>query len=542
MSDLDETSSGIDVKGRRIPWPSLPDLLRAKARERGDGHFCEIDGARLSLARLDLLSDRFAAGLRARGVKAGDTVASVLFNCSEQLIGWFGTMKLGAIWTPLNASLNGSDLMHALTDAAARVVLVEPETWERIERLGSDAVAPFEFFAARGDCPGLPRYDDLLSDAPITEWPVPHPGDPAVIIYSGGTTGLPKGIVLSHFAMVAAGLRYREITGAGPADSHYSTLALFHVGGTQLAIIGPMLSDCTTTLDRRFSVSGYWPRVCEVGATIIDPVGTMKTALVQAKPSPDEGSHDVRFSFGVTGQVPHSVPWDFTARFGIPLVSIYGLTEAGGALLTSERDGMRGGGCVGKPHGWCELRIADAFDNPLPVGMEGEILMRPVVPFTFMTRYHGNPVATEKVLANQWLHTGDIGKLDDEGNLYFIGRQAHWLRHRGENISAHEVEDIISRHADVTEVVIVGVPAELGEEDVKAFIIPRGDTFDPETLIRWCMDEMASYKAPRYVQIVAEFPRSATKREVERAKLKAMENGEVWDREAVMGRVSGQAR
>jgi crotonobetaine/carnitine-CoA ligase len=442
----------------------------------------------------------------------------------------------------LNAGLTGEDLMHWLRDAAAEIVIVEPESWARVEPLRG-ALPERTTFICTGAAPaGAGSFADLLAPAARPEPTEIHPGDPAMIIYSGGTTGLPKGIVLPHFALVAVGLRYGEVTGAGKGDRHFTTLPLFHVGGTQLGLIGPLCNDVTTVIDRRFSASGYWARVAEVGATIIDPIGTMMTVLTQAEPRPEDMGHGVRFCFGVTGQIPTSVPSRFAERFGIPVVDIYGLTESGGAMLTSNRppDGVPGS--VGRPHGWSEIMIADALDQPLPPGAEGEILMRPVVPFTFMIGYHNNPDATARTLRNMWLHTGDLGRLDEEGNLFFIGRQAHWLRRRGENISAYEVENILTRHPKVREVVVVGVPAELGEEDVKACIIPEGPAFDPVDLIEWSIGQMALFKVPRYVEFMDDFPRSVTKREVERAKVKALGNEKAWDRDKVMGHLSSQSR
>lgn len=538
---IEKAPPALTVNGRAVPWMGLAEVLRDKARRHGDALFCEIDGIDLSYNELDRRSDRVAAGLKAAGVEPGDRVASILYNCAGQAVGWFGALKAGAVWTTLNAGLTGEDLVNGLTDARAGILIVEPETWARVEPLAArlgDMVVYCTGTAPSGTRP----FDDLAaSAAPLPDYR-PHPGDPAMIIYSGGTTGLPKGIVLPHFALVAAGLRYGEVSGARAGDRHLTTLPLFHVGGTQLGLIGPLVNDCSTVIDRRFSVSGYWQRVRETGATIIDPIGTMMTALVQAPAQASDREHSVRFCFGTTGQIPRAIPGQFSERFGIELVSIYGLTEAGGAMLTSNRPPVAVEGSVGRPHGWCELMIADELDQPLPVGAVGEILMRPVVPFTFMSHYHGNPAATQATLRNQWLHTGDLGHLDRDGTLFFVGRQAHWLRRRGENISAYEVESILTQHPCVREVVVIGVPAELGEEDVKACIIPEEGPFDPTELIEWCLGRMATFKIPRYIQFLEEFPRSATKREVERAKIKALDNGLAWDREKIMGHLSTQGR
>ena len=532
----------IRVKGKTVPWTNLPDVLRDKTRLYGEAFFCEVDGTRLSYAEVARRSDAVAANLAALGVKRGDRVASILYNCAEQLYGWFGALKLGAVWTTLNAGLTGADLVHGLRDAAAAVVVVEPESWSRVRPLVEELPASIVIFCTGPATTGARSFEELLRPRVATELPAIQPGDPAMIIYSGGTTGLPKGIVLPHFALVAAGLRYGEVTGAQAGDRHYTTLPLFHVGGTQLGIIGPLCNDCTTVIDRRFSVSGYWARVAEVGATIIDPIGTMMTALSQLAPSPDDKAHKVRFCFGVTGQIPKAVPQRFTEQFGVTLVDIYGLTESGG-VDAHQQPAARRRARLGRPPPWL-VRDHDR-GRARPTSACGRRRRDPDAArrsFHVHERVSQQPAghcahAAQHVAAHRRHRTPRR-----QGKPVLLGQQAHWLRRRGENISAYEVESILSQHPRVKEVVVVGVPAALGEEDVKACIIPEGGRFDPTELIEWSIGRMATFKVPRYVEFMEDFPRSVTKREVERAKIKAMGNSNAWDRETVMGHLSSQAQ
>ena len=540
------------VKGRAVPWPDPASLMRDKARQHGDKVFTEIDGRKLTYREIDTLSDRVGANLAALGIVQGECVASLMFNCAEQLFGWMGTNRIGAVWAPFNASLTGDDLVYTLRDSGTGVLIVDAENAPKIAALPADLRSMLKVFVAApygvtdaaalvsALCAehGFEGFDRLLAaDAQLPKVTV-DPGMPGMILYSGGTTGLPKGIVLPQFANVVVGLRYGEAVAAKAGDHHYTTLPMFHGSGIQLGIVGPLINDMTSTIDRRFSASGYWKRVRETNATVIDPIGTMMTALVHQPASDDDRRHTVRISTGVNGQIPATVPVEFTKRFGIKIVDIYGNTECGCAIASCNLAQVPGS--VGHPNGWSEIAIMDGHDNPLATGEVGKIVLRPTIPFSFMLGYHNNPAKTAETWRNLWVHTGDLGYLDAGGNLFFVGREAHWIRRRGENISAHEIESILSLHPGVRECIVIGVPSPLGEEDVKAWIIPVEDRPSEEELARWCIARMAPFKVPKYFEFTQAFPRSATKQEVERPKLKLRGNENAWDREKHMGRLSAQ--
>ncbi len=522
------------VRGRPVRWSTMAGLVRGKAAEHGDSPFVSIDGRDLSYRALDAQTDTVAANLVRAGLAEGGCVASLMFNCAKQLLGWIATSKAGGLWAPLNASLVGEDLLHTMLDAKPDFLLVDEENAIKLGRLPDHVINGMQVFVAGempAGCAAAP-FGALLDPA---AGPAPDrtqaPGDPAMILYTGGTTGLPKGVVLPHFAIVSAGYRYGEALSARASDRHYTTLPLFHASGVQLGIVGPLLNDMTVVMDRRFSASAYWRRVTEVGATVIDPISTMMSVLVQQPPSPKDRQHRVRITTGVNGQVPPSVPEEFTRRFGIPIVDIYGASETGGAMATSNRLGSACPGSVGKPHGWSEVAVVDDNDCPLPAGVTGRIVLRPTVPFTFMLGYHNNPEATRRAWRNFWFQSGDLGHLDADGNLFFAGRQAHWLRRRGENVSAYEIETVLARHPGVQEVIVTGIASPLGDEDIKAWIVPGPDRPDEAELVEWCEARLAAFKVPRFLAFVDDFPRSATKREVERAKVKAWDNRPCWDRE-----------
>lgn len=519
-------------------WDTIGDLIRGRAQHNPTQLAVEVCGRRLTYGDLDVLSDRIAANLAAIEVTKGDMVGSFAFNCVEQLLIWFGCSKIGAIWVPLNVSLVGADLAYSICDSNPKVLITDSETYSKIEAILAELPGTIRHYCI-DDLPNVAPFSQLLKD----DLPPPaadvYRHDPAVIIYTGGTTGLPKGVVLPHYAWIAAGYRYVEAFGITPQDIHYSVLSLFHVGGLMVGIMGPIVAGIPTFVDRWFSVRNFWPRVRETGATVIDPIGTMVTLLCRAESSPDDNHHSVRVAMGVLNQVPAEIADQFAQRFDIQIVNVYSLTETGGTLIVHNKIGSIRPKSNGKTWGWADIRIVDDQDRQVPCNQIGEIILRPTVPFTFMLQYHNSPAKTLECFRNLWLHTGDLGFMDNEGYLFFVGRKAHRLRVRGENVSAYEVEDTLSRYPGILEVIVVGVPSELGDEEIKAFVIPKeGADFEPAAMVTWCQHNLAAYKVPRFVTVLQEFPRSITKREVERHKLRDMPNDTAWDAEKVFGRRS----
>jgi len=515
--------------GTSSEWTDLAALVSDRARHMPDAMAIEVDGKSLSYGELHTLSDYVAANLAKCGVARGDRVATMLFNCMEQVLAFFGAVKLGAVWTPINVSLAGDDLGHVLSDSKPKVIIAEAETEARVRHAAASTEDSAIFIV--GSKQRADAFDQLVEPSGFD---VPRldiaPSDPASIIYTGGTTGLPKGVVLPHFAWICAGYRYAEAFEVGPQDRHYSVLPMFHVGGAMIGLLGPLVAGIPTHFERWFSASRFWPRVKEVGATIVDPIGTMVSVLCRAPETPHDADNSVRVSLATLSQVPKEVLESYPRRFGLGLVNVYSLTEVGGTLIVHNRADTERPEANGKPWGWCELSIRDAQDGGVPTGQSGEICLRPTVPHTFMIEYYNNPEKTIETWRNLWIHTGDIGYLDEDGYLFFTGRQAHWLRVKGENVSAYEVENTSSQYPGVDEIVVVGVPAELGDEDVKAFIVAKpGVSIDAAAFVGWCGERLAPFKVPRYVEIVDEFPRSATKREVERHKLRDMPNDTAWD-------------
>ena len=521
----------ISFQDLTVEWATVPELVAARARgATADRASIEIDGRFTTYRELEDAARRVAANLHRLGVGAGDRVGCFLPNSLEGLQLWIGTNKLGAVWAPVNAGLLGDDLAYTVKDAAPKVFVVAAELRERFEAVGQLPFSCTVLIAGEVQ-DGVLAFAQLLAEAPPPPERQLRPGDASVIIYTGGTTGMPKGAVLPHFAWIASGCRYKEAFSVGPDDRQLSVMTMFHVGGLGFGIIGPMVADIPSHVERRFSGSAFWSRVRETGATLIDPLGTMVSKLLQNPVDSQDRKHKVRAMLGGIASLPAHTRSTFLDRFGIEMVGVYAITEGGGILIVNNPIGSPKPEANGKGWGWADIAVVDDDDIPLPPGKMGQIVLRPLKPNIFMLGYHNNESRTLDAMRNMWLHTGDLGYLDEDGYLFFTGRQAHWMRRRGENISAYEIESIASRCPGVREVIACGVPSEMGEEDVKLFVIADEVACVPEDIIRWCETRMAAFKVPRFVEFVGDFPRTTTKLEIERQKLKAMPNDKAWDKE-----------
>jgi len=523
------------LNGIQLECGTLGDLVELRAAN-GDKPLVWVGEEMVTYAAAHERSNRMANALAEWGVRKGDVVASLMYNHPDAVCLWFACAKLGAIWAPTNVSLANDDLAYAFNDSRAKTVIVAEELLPAYQRVrGSLASGRSEFLwgdsgVARDH--GFESFEELLEGEDVRPQVAVAPTDPMAIMYTGGSTGMPKGVLVPHLYYFANALRYQAAAQATAADIHFAIGHLFHAGGQLLGVAGPMYSNMTTSLARWFSASRYWDRVREHGATVIDPIGPIISAIMATAERPDDRDHKVRIGVGVaTGQIRRELRDAFEKRFNVNLLEVYAQTETGVVLTTETLDDRRGSN--GKPRGWVEVSIVDDNDFAVPPRTVGQILLRPTEPFAFMLEYWNKPEQTVKAWRNLWFHTGDVGYLDEDGYLYFTGRQAHWIRRRGENVSSFEVEQTISAHPAVGEVAVVGVPSELGDEDIKAYVqlSEAGSEVDPMELVRFCEERIAYFKVPRFIEFVTEFPRSSAKQEIERHKLRERGIGSAWDRE-----------
>ena len=524
----------------------LRPLLDRLAAETPDKTFCVFeDGAAWSYARMRDEAIGTATGLQALGVRQGDHVLSWLPNGAAALRVFFGANYMGAVYVPINIAYKGRLLEHVVARADARVIVAHAALAPRLAAIGRASLETL--VTVGGAAPAIEGLAVLPESAlrpagcalhplerPIAPW------DTQSIIFTSGTTG-PSKAVLSSYVHAFSNFgpdTWRFIT---PEDRYLISLPLFHLGGATIAY-GMLCQHASITLVESFRTDSFWKTVRETGVTSAFLLGVMASFLEAEPPAPDDRDHPLR----TVGMVPLVDDVDgFMARFGVEVYSIYNMTELCCPVMTTVP--MTVPGSCGRARPGCEIRIVDANDCEVPAGSVGQFVVRADTPWAMNHGYYKEPEATARAWRNGWFHTGDAGRADADGNLYFIDRLKDTIRRRGENISSLEVEIEVAAHPAVREAAVIPVPSALGEDEVMAVVAPRpGRRLDPADLLAFLQPRLAHFMIPRYVRIVDALPKTPTEK-IEKHRLRADGiTGDSWDREAAGIRVKrerlGRAR
>lgn len=511
---------------------TLPQALSLAADRWPERTFARFGAATTTFAQFSDGSARLAAGLRTNGVRPGDRVAVLMVNSLACLHTWFAANDAGAIWVPLNTEFRGEVLAHAIGIAAPAMLIYDHELADRLaEPSVAKAAAGCTLVVAHAPpeaVTGHATLESRYSSAPAAAHalaPVSATGLSA-LLYTSGTTGRSKACMLSHrYFTSQARIAIRDF-GLRHDDVLYCPFPLFHPDATALTAVPALLTGATAAISRRFSASGFWHEIREAGATVFDFMGATLTILNKAEPAVDDADNPVRVAWGVP--VP---AWagEFEERFGLKVLELYGLTEAN-LPATQRFDQPRVPGSCGRVTPEFELRIADESGDERPVGQVGEILVRPRIAHTTFEGYFAMPEATAQAFGGLWFHTGDLARLDADGNLYFTGRIKDSIRRRGENISAFEVEEGVNAHPAVLESAAYAVPSDLTEDDLKVSVVLRaGQRLTHPDLIRFCADTMPRFQVPRYVEIVTELPKTPTGKVAKELLRSAPFTSSTWD-------------
>jgi len=510
---------------------SLPSLLQARAGASPDAPFVTFLGETVTYAQMVARSRAAADALAAVGLARGDRLAVMLPNCLEFLDLWFASALLGAVLVPINTALQGNGLRYLIEHSGAKVLVVDVPLAQTVAAAIEEGSSKARIFVRDPAREGDDVLKTLLAGAHPPASPVaPAPEDLASILYTSGTTGLPKGVMNCHNAYATAGrefavetVRYRE------DDVFYTTLPLFHINAQTLTTMGSIVSGRPMVLAARFSASGMFDDVRAHGATVFNYIGAMLTMLHKQPPRDDDAENPIRLTVG--GAAPKELWEAFERRFDCQILEIYGLTETACFCLSSPPDDIRVGK-VGTPVSWSEVRIEGDDGEELAPGEPGEICIRSKRPAVMLMGYYANEQATAQALRGGWFHSGDRGEMDEDGYFTFVDRLKDSIRRRGENISSYEVERAVNEHPAVAESAAVAVPSELGEDEVMiVVVVKRGEQLAPQELIAFCEQRIARFMVPRFVRFVAALPKTGTER-VRKFMLREQGAGDAWDREA----------
>jgi crotonobetaine/carnitine-CoA ligase len=518
----------------------MPQLLRDQARHIPDATFVKFEDELFSFAQTDRLVDQYARGLVQLGVERGITVAVMMDNGPEFVWLTFAISRVGGILVPINTAYRGTYLSHVVSHSQAKVLVIEAQWLDRVLAI-EDKVPELQTVVVLGGPEvqlkqtRMVPLEDLVvrgSDDPSVELQAP---DPFMIMYTSGTTGRSKGAIQSYANWYDATISSLDRRDIREDDVFFVTSPMFHSAAWVTHVFCALCLGLPVALDRRFSVSEFWNRVKHYKATQLFTMSAQHMWLYNAPPRDDDADNTIR----VWSPVPLApeLHETFKERFGIErLWFTYGQTEALMITVTDPLKPLKPGS-AGFERKEVEIAILDDFDRPLPANEIGEICVRTRSPHTIFSGYWRNPEATVNAWGNLWYHTGDLGKKDDDGEIFFLDRKADYLRVRGERISSFEVEDTIGTHPAVAEVAAFAVrPPDKDatwEDEIKICIVPsEGATLDNMEFTHWLAERLPYFAVPRYIQVVASLPRTPTNR-VQKFMLRQDGiNDETWDRVA----------
>ena len=548
MFEVQASPAGAETSDPRIPPRHdvvTRYLIDRWAMERPQKIFAKFDdsGEEWSYADFHRMVVQTAVGLQAQGVAQGDHVLVWMPNCREQIRIFFALNYLGAVYVPINTAYKGMLLEHVIGVSDARLAIVETTLVDRLRGIDTQLLERLIITGAGASAAttGAPlpaiSYDAALLPTEGVLRPLDRaiePWDPMTIIFTSGTTGPSKGVLMSYLHL---------FSNAGPEtwpfvtedDRYMINAPMFHIGGS-----GPMFCmlarGASIAVVDRFDTATYWDSVRRTGSTVAFLLGVMASFLEKQPPQPGDTENPLRLVL----MVPlASNSESFANRFGLDVYTIFNMTEVSSPIVSDPNPTVRG--TCGKPRPGVEVRLVDENDCEVPIGVMGEMIIRTDRPWAMNSGYYKMPEATAKAWRNGWFHSGDAFIRDEEGNFFFADRVKDAIRRRGENISSFEVESEVLAHPDVFEAAAVAVPSEHSEDDVLVCVAAvEGAQIDPAALIGFLKDRMAYFMVPRYVRVLDSLPKTPTAKVLKHQLRDEGITPDTWDREAAGLSIKGE--
>ncbi|MSO44674.1 MAG: ATP-dependent acyl-CoA ligase [Thermoleophilia bacterium] len=526
----------------------LAKVLRDRAEAHPDRDYLKFaDNSWVSYGEVNARSNRVANALIARGVEKGESVSVMLPNCEEFLPVWYGILKAGAVMSSINTAYKGDFLSWTINLVEAKKLIISDVFLDRLDFIAKDLpliehVIVMQTGAQEGPDPSL-RWESLAAfmESSDSEPDVEYSWvDDARIMFTSGTTGRSKGVIKQNAAdyFSARGLMEVVSKTSGRSieeladDTFFSCLPLFHSNAQVLSGYPALVAGGRIAYTERFSSSRFWQQVIDAEATIFNSIGAVSYFIWNIPKSDLDTQHTVHTVFAAPA--PKDIYYDFQERFGVKFIEGYGLTETGMATyMDPTRDPVPGTIGVANP-GYEVTVVEPGTDRPLPPETPGEIVVDMKIPNIVMRAYYGMPEKTAEDFRNLKLHTGDLGRMDADGYIYFMDRVKDYIRRRGENVSSMEVERQVAEHANVREAAAIGVKADEGassEDEIMIVCVAEGTAPDPVELTEFLAARMPYFMVPRYIRFVDALPKTPTER-VQKVKLRDEGiTADTWDRE-----------
>ncbi len=505
---------------------NLAHVLEDNARKHPEREAIVSGTTRVTFAQLNAMSNQVANGLRARGIGRGDSVALTCPNLLYFPVAFYGILKAGAAVVPLNILLAAPEIAYHLKDSNAKAYFCfEGSSALPVGESGHQGfleaqVVPHFILmmvdpTATPDTPGITTLGMLMDGQPTTfETTSTGPEDTAVILYTSGTTGRPKGAELTHGNMVLNAMVARDLHLPMAREHNVAlvTLPLFHVFGMTVQLDAMMFLGSTLVLMPRFDPAAALDLMVRERVNFFCGVPTMYWGLLNQAQSTTMDTapiaENLRLCVSGGAALPVEVLRAFEETFGVPILEGFGLSETSPVICFNELGFERKPGSIGRPLFATEMRVVDDSDQDVAQGQPGEIIVRG---HSVMKGYYNRPEATAEAMRGGWFHTGDIAYIDEDGYFFIVDRKKDMIIRGGYNVYPREVEEVLMTHPAVSLATVIGVPHPVLGEEVKAYIIRKpGATITVEELTVWCKEQMAAYKYPRHVEFRDSLPMTAT--------------------------------
>lgn len=514
---------------------TVAQVLDKRAAARPNEIWIVSEEGRFSLGEMRTRSLRLAAGFHRLGLERGSTVLVLLPDGIDIVTVWLALARIGVLEVPVNTHLKGGVLKHVLADSRADTIVTTARFLDRLAPLLPDVPLLRRIILAgepvHADLAGFEvmQLCDLMAAEPGALPTPPRPHDLIAVMYTSGTTGRSKGVMVTHAHAYEYALSVVELLELTPKDIYYNPLPLFHIAGQWAGVYGALIGGSKIVLPGSFSLSRFWADVARHQATTTFLLGAMGSWLYRQPPGPHDADTPMARML-IVPLLPEVE--DFKRRFAVKVSTTWGSTEINVPMRSSfELHDNKTCGRVAEDR--YEVRIVDENDMEVPPGVPGEAIVRTREPWLLMAGYWNDPEATAAAWRNQWVHSGDMLMRDASGNYYFVDRVKDAIRRRGENISSMEVEAEILAHEAVLECAVIPVASADTEQEVLAVVtLKPGARLEPAALIRFLEPRMAHFMVPRYVEFIDEMPKTPTGKIQKYVLRERGLSAATWDREA----------